>query len=236
MQAVARPSKLKCIEVFGVNMGSTIHSSFLSAEFRNSNTLLEQINFVRKIAISATVTQLCSIFSISTRHYYKVLRNTPIPASPSCPQPPSQQLLSDEEEEFILKQIFDHQVDNDCLTTRDIRDVAAEVYKQRTGEERSFSRDWIRNFIRRHSDEVDKVKTCSVDDDRANIDLNEVKTYIETIDEVLTHHPNPLLFLNMDESGFGRRPEKGKRKSVIVSKKCKNIHSGEKQPMRIIFL
>lgn len=39
----------------------------------------------------------------------------------------------------------------------------------------------------------------------------------------LQHHPNPLLFLNMDESGFGRRPEKGKRKSVLVSKKCQ-IH------------
>lgn len=128
-------------------------------------------------------------------------------------------ILGNEEENFIIHQIFNHQFDNDFFTSRDVRDIASEIFKEPTGDERSFSRDWVRNFLKRHADEIDKIKTCSVDDDRANIDLEEVNTYIETIEEVLSHDPNPLLFLNMDESGFGRRPEKGKRNSTILAGK-----------------
>ena len=59
-----------------------------------------------------------------------------------------------------------------------------------------------------------------MDDDRANIDLEEVKRYIDQVERILSNDPNPLLVLNMDESGFGRRPKKGKRKNVIISKRC----------------
>lgn len=220
MLSVARPTKLKCTEIFGVSIGHMIHSSFLSAEFRNATTLLEQIDFVKNYVKSATVSQICSLFNISTRRYYKAINNNEKPTVQLLSMPPSQQLLLADEESHILSQVFEHQVNNDCLTSRDIRDMASDIYKIRTGDERSFSRDWARNFLRRHSDELDKIKTCSVDDDRANIDLEEVKRYISQVERILSNNPNPLLVLNMDETGFGRRPEKGKRKNVIISKRC----------------
>ncbi len=223
MQSVARPTKFKCIEAFGINIGSMVHQSFLSAEFRNAITLLCQIKFVKKIVEKATVQQICFLFNISTRRYYKVLNDVPCSNSPGKPQPPSQQLLTAEEEIHIIGLIHSHQVDNDCLTSRDLRLLAAELLKIRTGEERSFSREWSRNFLRRHSDQIDKTKASAVDDDRANIDLDEVKRYIQQVEEVLVRNPNPYFLLNMDETGFGRRPEKGKRKSVLISKSCQ-IH------------
>lgn len=58
MQAVTHHSKLKGTEVFGLNVGSIAHSSMLSADFRNADTLLEPINFVRRIVI---------FFNVSTR-------------------------------------------------------------------------------------------------------------------------------------------------------------------------
>ena len=135
--------------------------------------------------------------------------------------------MQNEEENLIIQQIFQHHVDNDCLTSLDVRDIASKILNERTGDERSFSRDWVRNFLKRHADEIDKIKTCSVDDDRANIDLEEVNTYIETIEEVLSHDPNPLLFLNMDV--------KGKRKSGLISKKCEIQPFFGKTAMHIIY-
>ena len=91
-----------------------IHSSFLSAEFPNATTLLEQINFVKNYVESATVSQICSLFNISTRRYYKAINNNETPTVQLLPMPPSQQLLLDDEENHILSQVFEHQVNNDC--------------------------------------------------------------------------------------------------------------------------
>ncbi|KAK8899900.1 hypothetical protein M9Y10_002223 [Tritrichomonas musculus] len=94
MKYVARPTKFKCIEAFGINIGSTVYQSFLSAEFRNAITLLGQKKFVKKIVEKATVQQICFLFNISTRRYYKVLNDVPCPNSPGKLQPPLQQLLT----------------------------------------------------------------------------------------------------------------------------------------------
>ena len=40
---------------------------------------------------------------------------------------------------------------------------------------------------------------------------------------MMKNPPHPCLLLNFDETGFGRRPDKGKRKTVVISKKC-SIH------------
>ena len=45
--------------------------------------------------------------------------------------------------------------------------------------------------------------------------------YFGEIDEMMNDPPIPLLLINFDEIDFGRRPEKGKRKSVYIFKQCK---------------
>lgn len=55
---------------------------------------------------------------------------------------------------------------------------------------------------------------------RANISIEKVEQYFTDIDEVIKDPPKPYLLINLDEMGFGKRPEKGKRKTVYISTKC----------------
>lgn len=71
---------------------------------------------------------------------------------------PSQQLLLYDGEKHNLSQVFEHQVDNECLTFQDVRGIASDIYKIRAGEKRSFSHDWARDFFKRHSNEFEKQK------------------------------------------------------------------------------
>ena len=62
--------------------------------------------------------------------------------------------------------------------------------------------------------------SSSVDDDRASNDPQEVERYIGEIEEMMRDPPIPQLLINFDETGFGKRPEKGKRKSVFICNDC----------------
>lgn len=219
MQAVKIPPKSKCIEIFGTNDGEKVHFSLLEAEFRNAKLLKEQIEMIRREVSIASVNNICSLLSISRRQYYNALNDKPV-FDPLTRSPPSQQLLTNIEEDSIIQEIFNHQVDNNCLSGQDIRNLAEEIYKQRTGITKLFTRDWCRDFSRRHSESIEKVKTDSLDDKRASIDPIKVEEYISEVENALQNPPPPSLILNFDETGFSRRPEKGKRKTVFVSKNC----------------
>ena len=54
---------------------------------------------------------------------------------------------------------------------------------------------------------------------RANISIEKVEQHFQSIDEIIIDPPKPYL-INLDEMGFGKRPEKGKRKTVYISTKC----------------
>ena len=55
-----------------------------------------------------------------------------------------------------------------------------------------------------------------------NYQLKRVDKYINEIEEMMLDPPNPFLLINFDETGFGRRPDKGKYKTVYVAKKCRS--------------
>ena len=219
MLPVPKPQESKCIETFGLEKGKQIYEAFLLSEFRNARSILEQIEFLKKIDPDIKVMQICKVLTISTRGYYKIMRGE-VSACKDLKKVPTTQLLTGEEEEQLIQIIHQHQLQNDCLTSRDVRENASVLYKARTGVERSFSRDWFRNFILRHSEEIGKQKAKSIEEDRTKISPVEVERYIKEVEEMMKNPPHPCLLLNFDETGFGRRPDKGKRKSVIISKKC----------------
>ena len=103
-------------------------------------------------------------------------------------------------------------MDNDCLTSREVRENASILYKTRTGVDRSFSRDWVRNFIKRHSEKIGKQKAKSIEEDRTKISPEEVERYINEVEEMMKNPFHPNLLLNFDETGFERRPDKKKKK------------------------
>lgn len=211
------PPKSTLIESFGKEIAENIHIKLLDSGFRNAKLLKEQILFL-KIELSwATVRDICTILSISIRCYYNAL-NDKLVFDPSSQVHPSHQLLTNFEEEKILKEIVSHQLDKDCLTGNDIRNIAESMYKERTGKDKFFTRDWCRDFYQRHIESIEKVKTDCLEENRTSISIDALEKYFSDIEEVLLNPPPPCLILNFDETGFSRRPDKGKRKTVFISR------------------
>lgn len=213
------PAISKCIELFGNDNGTNLYKSFQSAEFRNATSLYDQIHFIKNEHQSITVREIIKLFSITNDHYYKALRNVPNVA-PVKPQPPSRQLLTEKEEMALIDLIRLQQLQKDCWEGKDIRSAASDIYKTRTGIDRSFSSDWMRDFRERHKNLIEKVIADSLEEDRSQISLDEVNQYIHDIENMMLDPPNPYLLINFDEIGFDRRPDKGKRKKVYIFKEC----------------
>ena len=62
-------------------------------------------------------------------------------------------------------------------------------------------------------------KCASAEDDRGTISLEKINQYIKEILEVIPLIKNLRLLINMDESGFGQRPDYKKRRSCVYSGK-----------------
>lgn len=220
MESINVPLLNRCLEVLGFEDGLKVHTACLSNEFRNANSLNCQIEIIRNAMPTIDVRHLCAVMNISTRKYYKTIKGVSSNKENIAFCPPPTQLLTTEEEEIIIQNIRSAQINNDCLTGKNVRDLASNLYRNRTTKIREFSRDWCWKFLQRHSDKIAKVSASSIDDSRASIDLNEVERYIHEIEQVMNNPPIPQLLINFDETGFGRRPEKGKRKKVFVCRDC----------------
>lgn len=216
---VAVPSLEHCINILGEEDGTIIHQVFKSAEFRSAATLYDQLHFLQNQHPDLSVRSIIKLLSISNYSYYKAIDNQSITVHvPTIP--PSRQLLTKSEEINLIQKIKEQQIHNDCWTSTEIRDEASQIFFERTGQKRFFSRDWFFDFKSRHQNDIQKVKANCVDDLRANISIEKVEQYFTDIDEVIKDPPKPYLLINLDEMGFGKRPEKGKRKTVYISTKC----------------
>ena len=94
-----------------------------------------------------------------------------------------------------------------------IQESASSLYKDRTGVDRWFNCDWFCDYKSRYQDDIEKVKAHSIDDIHAELSIEEVDKYINKIEEIMLDHSNPFLLINSHETGFGRRPNKGKYKT-----------------------
>ena len=216
---VSIPKIDKCIELLGPFDGPSIHNKLSKIEFRSASTLKEQLDYLKNACPELTVRVIVKLLGISNNRYYGSFQNPEKVIQKPLP-PPSRQLLFDSEENGIIQFIYQHQIQNDCLTGKNIRLHAAQLYKARTGIDKFFTRDWLLDFKTRHQDSIEKVIACSLDDERSNISPDDVERYITDVEEVMENPPNPFLLINFDETGFGKRPDKGKRKKVYVVKSC----------------
>lgn len=215
------PSKAKCVETFGDEKGQQIHLHLIEAEFRSAASLRDQIIFLQNLEIKVTVRSIVKLLGICNDSYYKALNGTLLPSVKST-KPPPHMLLLIEEENSLIGFIREMQLQNNCMCGREIREKAAEIFKFRTQIDRIFTRDWLYDFRERHRNEIQKVYADCVDDDRAQISIDEVEQYFKSIEEMMLNPPHPFLLINMDETGFGRRADKGKRRRVYICTDVKN--------------
>ena len=84
----------------------------------------------------------------------------------------------------------------DCWESIYIRNYASEIYSKRTSIEKTFTRDWMNDFKSRHKNSIEKVKADSLEENRAQISIEEVNRYFGEIDEIMNDPPIPLLLIN----------------------------------------
>ena len=218
MDIVEVPPLDICVEILDFHNGAKLHSECKSMEFRSAKSLYAQIIFIKKIIPTIDIRSICGIMEISTRRYYHAIKS-----DLRCNNdvvPPNKSLLTEIEEASIISQIHIAQLNNECLTGVEIRKIASDIYYSRTGICRDFTRKWCFSFRQRYQDMITKIKAACLDDDRSSIDIKEVERYINEIEEMMKDPPNPYLLINFDETGFGKRPEKGKRKNVYIYRNC----------------
>lgn len=163
--------------------------------------------------------QICQLIGISVRTYYNILKDKR-PFDPQNRSVPTNQLVLKREEHKLIDEIESHQFNNDCLTSADIRSLAEAMFQERTGIVRPFTRDWCHDFKERHKSEIEKTNAPCIDEARSSINPEFVEHYILQIERILQDPPPPCLVLNVDETGFSKRPEKGKIKNVFIKKGC----------------
>ena len=178
MSSVLIPSIQKCISILGGIDGKALHNELLKSEFRLAESLGAQIKYIKKICPSITVRNTIKLLGVSNDRYYAALNNDE-KKSQESPPPPLQKLLTEDEENEIITNISIQQMQNDCMSGKEIRILAAELYKKRTGEIKEFSRDWLMDFKNRYKDTIEKVSAASIDDLRAYFSIEEVNRYFD---------------------------------------------------------
>lgn len=211
------PSIQSLMAKFSQEDAKIIRSVMLSLDYRNAEGPADKVQVLLNAGKNITIINACKAIGISTKTYYKMINHDDSDVddlNKSCPN----QLLTDDEEQLILDEIGNSQKKCNCMRGKDVKEMAQKLYYIRTGEERSFGKDWFYRFLHRYDDIVGKMKATSVDEDRGSLSLDAINEYIIAIVNALKLVTDLRLVLNMDESGFGKRPDYKKRRSCVFLK------------------
>jgi hypothetical protein len=129
-------------------------------------------------------------------------------------------LLLPEEEEHVIAWIGERQRQGDCLSPREVRDFADDLFERRTHHERTFTREWWRGFRKRQSEELLVSVGAAKEAQRTEITRGSVLVYFAELGNVLLACGTPNQIMNMDETGLSVRPIKGKTRKLVSLKNC----------------
>ena len=206
--------------LFDEETAGIIRNIMLNSEYRNAASKIDKVDILRKYISVLNVVQACKIVGISTKTYYKKGTAQVVNETETIQAPP-RQLLSPVEEEQILHEIHDRQVHSDCMSGKDIRKLAETIYLKRIHQVYTFDKHWYQRFLKRHNDLLSTGKIPSLTDERGELEYAAFEVYFEQVINALERLVDLRLLINMDESGFGSRPDKGKRKKCVFFKDCK---------------
>lgn len=205
---------------FGEELAGIIRNIMLKSEYRNTTSKVEKVDILRKYINELNIIQACKIVGISTKTYYKKGTASIVNAVETNQTPP-RQLLETQEEERILMTIEERQIHSDCMSGKDIRKLAETIFMERVNSTYTFDKHWYQRFLKRHADVLSTGKIPSLTDERGELEYAAFEVYFEQVITALERLVDLRLLINMDESGFGSRPDKGKRKKCVFLKTCK---------------
>ena len=117
-----------------------------SSEFRRLANRTDQIRYLYAQSAGLTLADIASVFSCSNSTIYRVIHANEDQQdrkceSPHVPRRPNA-LLTEQEELELIQWISDQQEYGDCVTSRDVRLTAQEIYSRRSGQQITFSKHW----------------------------------------------------------------------------------------------
>lgn len=200
---------------------STIHEKMKTAEFRNCRLLIEQCDVLRK-TLNLTFPILAVIFDLPRSSFHKAYKAWKSENQSEKPEPARVMLfagpnstLSFEEEETVLNWVAEKQQAFDCPSVKEVIERATDILRQRCPEAPQLDKSWWKSFKRRYADRLSTKYLDSREFARTKVSADEVFRYFGDVVRALEMIKHPKQVVNMDESGFSSRMEKGRRKKCV---------------------
>ena len=209
------------LELLPDNIRDPVHEVIKSAEFRSCGLLIEQCHVLR-CAMKLSFAILALLFEqprTSLHRAYKTWEE-----SQEGEEQPREELvrfsgpnatLSLEEEEELLNWVAQRQRAFDCPTLKDLLEQGTEILHRRSPTHPELDRTWWKSFKKRYSDRLSCKFLDSREFARANVRADDVFRYFGEVVQALQAIVHPKQVVNMDESGFSSRIDKGRRKKCL---------------------
>ena len=202
----------------------------LSAEFRSAKSLSDQIGV---LSSKGNLTQQligvlleCSKSTVHRYHPNQIMKkaNMLLNFQEEKKNSPNSILLIREEEQ-VINWIIERQKQFDCPSPNEIRKYAALLRNKRLNLERFddiLTRDWWHNFKTRYEGLIGIKYAESRESARCNVSHIAVEKYISNLLSALTTVKDPSQILNMDETGFHSRIDKGRKRKCVFFRQCES--------------
>lgn len=187
-----------------------------SSEFRNISQKKDQIRYIKSKIPKINILTLANMFNISESTVWRTLKNEGKTNDQNAKEHyRNKALFTIQEENEIIEYISHRQEMGDCPTSEDVRIKAQKMYFEKTGENHSFSRSWWHEFKKRHADTIATGTVKSMEDVRNDPKPEDVQRYLADLLGVLPGLVSGKQIINMDETGFSVRANKGKKKKCV---------------------
>lgn len=128
-------------------------------------------------------------------------------------------LVTKSDEDALLIQLELQQRQGDCFSPKQARKWLQDYLKE-NGKDVTIDRFWWYRFKEKNKGIFNVYKIKSLESERTNISKDEVNSHFDRLHEKLKHSQAAQLIINMDESGFIKRPNKNSTKNCICMKNC----------------
>lgn len=202
------------------------HFLFRTAQFRSSRDTFEQIDQLRSslalpwdhIAVLYNVPK-STIYDRWNAHKKQLERLFEVPPTPTTERAHHSNMTREQEIQLI-EWIRQRQKQSRCPTVHEVREHAS-VLAGGQGENKPFSKYWWRSFKRRHESEITTKILDSREAARTKVKAEDVLHYFGQVSAALGRITSLSQMINMDESGFSSRIDKGRKRKCVILKSCR---------------
>lgn len=184
------------------------------------SSLFNQVVFFQNI-MSMNIVDVCKILGISTKSYEKYfvpLLNGSTDRYPeiNVGRPP---LVTSDDENYLINEIEYDQRHGNCMTPRQCRECLQNNIEER-GVHIVLDREWWYNFRHKYESIISIKKVHSLENKRFMITRDQVTKHFNDLQKEIDVCPVPSVIINLDETGFIKRPYKNAYRNCVYVKHC----------------